>query len=100
MTAPTPDGSGPWTALQPPTLEDMAKRLGNVEGGLHRLTATVGHAPNDATGDPGSGMARVLAEVAQTSRTHQRKMIGAATLGAGGVVGAIEAVLALLRSFG
>jgi len=86
--------------MQSPGFASVPERLDALERGVSELRAEVGRAPNDATGEPGSGMARVLAEVAQSSGAHQRKMIGAATLGAGGVVGAIEGLLALFRSFG
>jgi hypothetical protein len=44
-------------------------------------------------------MARVLAELSGSSGASQKKMIGAATIGAGGVVGLIEGLLAILRAF-
>lgn len=37
-----------------------------VAGDVHEMKECIGRAPNKATGDPGAGMARVVAELAET----------------------------------
>jgi len=64
------------------------------------LRATVGRAPNAATGQPGSGLCGVVADLALAHATQSRKMVAGATLAAGGTIGVIELVVRLLQAVG
>jgi hypothetical protein len=79
------------------TTED---RLHALEREVQRLSACIGCSPNAATGAEGAGLCRVVSELATASKLGHRKVIGGATVGAAGMVGLVEGVLALLRALG
>jgi hypothetical protein len=64
-----------------------------------QLKATVGKAPNAATGEPGTGLCSVVAELATAYQAQTRRVVTGTTLAAGGVVVVIESVLRILQAF-
>lgn len=92
----TAGASGQYAAVDPPTLHE---RIESLERTVCHLSERIGHSPDPATGTQGAGLCRVVAELATASHAQNRRVIGGATVGAAGMVGAIEAILAVLRMF-
>lgn len=71
-----------------------------LAGAVAELTRTIGHAPNDATGDEGSGLMRVVAELARGAEFRSRSHAKAGAVGAAGALVIIEGLLELGRHLG
>lgn len=69
-------------------------------GCMERLEETIGRAPNAATGEPGSGLCGVLAELVERSGPMGRKMLAATAAGAAGAIGLVQALVEGLRAVG
>jgi len=74
-----------------PTPDDTSGS--GIASQISHLVLTVGRAPNDATGDAGSGLCKVVAE-------RERRMLRGAAGVAGGTIVAVEGVLKLLEQLG
>jgi hypothetical protein len=71
-----------------------------VAGAVATLNRTVGRAPNDATGDEGAGLARVVAELARQKPATGRTMLRASAVGGGGAVALATVLIELARMLG
>lgn len=71
-----------------------------LAGVVERLDRTIGRAPNDATGDKGSGLCRVLAELAREQRTQSRGVARAVAVGSAGSLSLGVLVIELLHRLG
>jgi hypothetical protein len=69
-------------------------------GAVECLQVTLGEAPNEATGDRGSGLCRVLAEIARDHRQQTRNTAKAMVAGSAGAIAVGQVVLELLRAAG
>lgn len=78
----------------------MGERLNRLEHQVAELLDCIGRPPNPATGDPGAGMFRVVAELRGVSAASHRKTAGVATAGAAGMFAVFELLLELLKHWG
>jgi hypothetical protein len=67
---------------------------------VSELRRVFGQAPNDATGEPGSGLCKVLAELARCEATRRASIMKASGVAAAVAVGAAEGILRLIQHFG
>ena len=74
------------------------RQASGVCGCVAELRATVGRAPNAATGEQGSGLCGVVADLATAHATQGRKMVAGAGLAAGGTIALIELVIRVLQA--
>lgn len=101
MTSATDTGGYP--AIDPSSPGALAARVAELERVAERLERIVGHSPDAATGDPGAGLCRVVAVLADDRRDVRRGMIkvgAGAGVGGAGVALLLELGLRLLNLFG